>query len=178
MPAQRDEQGDTRVVPGWRGRFFEDFRVGDVYQHRLGRTITDTDNIWFTLLTLNTNPVHFDYQFAEQGEFKKPLVNSAFTVSLVSGMSVSDFSENAIANLGWDQIKLTRPVFVGDTLRADSTVLETRESKSRPNAGIVTVRTRGINQDGEVVLSFTRTILVYRHGFSPRTSLFPAEVEE
>lgn len=178
MRAQQCGPAHTTVVPGWEGRYFEDFKVGDVYQHRLGRTITDADNVWFTLLTLNTNPVHFDYQFAEQGEFKKPLVNSAFTVSLVSGMSVSDFSENAIANLGWDQIKLVRPVFIGDTLRADSTVLETRESKSRPNAGIVTVRSRGINQDGSVVLSFNRTILVYRRGFSPRKSLFPAEVEE
>ena len=155
------------------GRFFEDFTVGDVYRHPLGRTITDADNVWFTLLTMNTNPTHFDYHFAQQSEFGKPLVNSGLTVAMVLGQSVIDTSQQAFANLGWDNIRLTHPVFVGDTLYAESKVLATRESKSRPHAGIVTVRTRGLNQDGDVVLSYERSFFVYRRGAEQARSSFP-----
>jgi itaconyl-CoA hydratase len=150
------------VKEGWRGRFFEDFEVGDVYEHALGRTITTTDNIWFTLLTQNTAPIHFDHQYAAQTEFGKPLVNSCLTLALVTGQSVSDVSQNVMANLGWDEVRLPHPVFEGDTIHSRSEVLEIRESRSRPNVGIVTVRTTGFNQDGTEVISFLRTALIYR----------------
>lgn len=151
--------GDNRYRESL-GRYFEDFQVGDIYEHRPGRSITEADNIWFTLLTMNTHPLHFDNEYAKHSEFGKPLVNSAFTLSVVAGMSVSDTSQKAIANLGWDKIKLTAPVFVGDTIYADSEVLDKRESKSRPNQGIVTVRTRGLKQDGTVFMSYERSFLV------------------
>lgn len=152
---------------GWRGRFFEDFTVGDVYEHPLGRTVTTADNIWFTLLTQNTAPIHFDHQYAAATEFGKPLVNSCLTLSLVTGQSVTDISQNVMANLGWDEVRLPNPVFEGDTVRSRSEVLEIRESRSRPNVGIVTVRTSGYNQDGAEVISFRRTALVYRRGHGP-----------
>ena len=135
----------------WRGRFYEDFAVGDVFRSRLGRTITETDNIWFTCLTLNTNQIHFNVPYAERTQFRRPLVNSAFTLALVTGMTVPDTSENAAANLAWTDIKLPKPVFVGDTLWAESEILELRESKSNPSVGIVSMRCRGINQRQEVV---------------------------
>jgi itaconyl-CoA hydratase len=158
------------VKRGWEGRLFEDFEVGDVYVHPLGRTITSTDNSWFTLLTLNTNNVHFDHHFAAGTEIGKPLVNSAFTLALVTGMSVPDLSQNAMANLAWDDIKLPHPVFEGDTLYARSEVLEKRESKSRPNVGIVKVRTIGFNQDNVEVITYLRTFMVYRRGHLPKTA--------
>ena len=150
------------AAKAWRGRFFEDFDVGDVFRSRLGRTITETDNIWFTCLTLNTNQVHFNNVSAEQGLLGKPLVNSAFTLALVTGMTVPDTSENAAANLAWTDIKLPKPVFVGDTLWAESEILDKRESSSRPNVGIVSMRCRGINQRREVVIEYKRTFMVYR----------------
>jgi itaconyl-CoA hydratase len=153
---------------GWRGRFYEDFEVGDRYEHALGRTITSTDNIWFTLLTQNTAPIHFDHHYAAQTEFGRPLVNSALTLALVTGQSVSDVSQNVFANLGWDEVRLPRPVFEGDTIYSSSEVLEKRESASRPNVGIVTVRTTGFNQHGEVVITYRRTAMVYRRGQAPR----------
>jgi len=146
------------------GRYYDDFKVGDVYEHRPGRTITETDNVWFTLLTMNTHPVHFDSAYAAKSEFGKPLVNSCLTLSMVVGMSVSDVSQKAIANLGWTDIKLTAPVFVGDTLYAESEVLGKRESKSRPTQGIVTVRTTGRKADGTVVITFDRNMLVPKRG--------------
>lgn len=148
------------------GRYFEEFHVGDVYEHRPGRTITETDNIWFTLLTMNTHPLHFDTEYAKHSEFGKPLVNSAFTLAVVTGMSVSDTSQKAVANLGWSDIRLTGPVFVGDTIYAESEVLEKRESKSRPTQGIVRIRTRGIKQDGSEFMSFERTMLMAKEGHS------------
>jgi acyl dehydratase len=153
----------TEVAPkAWRGRFYEDFEVGDVYRSRLGRTITETDNIWFTCLTMNTNQVHFNNAFAEQSMLGKPLVNSAFTLALVTGLTVPDTSENAAANLAWTDIKLPKPVFVGDTLWAESEILDKRESSSRPNVGIVSMRCRGVNQRREVVIEFRRTFMVYK----------------
>ena len=152
---------------GWRGRFFEDFAVGDVYQHPLGRTVLPTDNAWFTLLTQNTAPIHFDAHYASQTAFGKPLVDSTFTLALVTGQSVTDVSQNVFANLGWDDVRLPNPVFEGDTIYSQSEVLETRESRSRPNVGIVMVRTTGYNQRGEVVITFKRTVLVYKRGQAP-----------
>jgi itaconyl-CoA hydratase len=152
---------------GWKGRFFEDFEVGDVFEHPLGRTITSADNIWFTLLTQNTAPIHFDHHYASQTEFGKPLVNSALTLALVTGQSVTDISQNVMANLGWDEVRLPNPVFEDDTIYSRSEVLELRESKSRKNVGIVTVRTTGFNQDGTEVISFRRTVMVYRRGHAP-----------
>ncbi len=142
------------------GRYFEDFTIGDVYEHRPGRTISETDNTWFTLLTMNTHPLHFDAEFAKQTEFGKCIVCSPFTVALMVGMSVTDVSQKAIVNLGWKDIRMTAPLYAGDTLYAESEVLAKRESKSRPLAGIVTVRTIGKNQDGIVVCVFERSILV------------------
>ena len=127
-------------------RSYEEFEVGDVYEHRPGRTITETDNTWFTLLTMNNHPLHFDTEYAAQSEFRKPLVNSCLTLSIVVGMSVSDVSYKAIGNLGWNDIKLTAPVFAGDTLYAQSEVIAKRESQSRPTQGIVTVRTTEIGR--------------------------------
>jgi acyl dehydratase len=146
------------------GRYYEEFNVGDVYEHRPGRTITETDNIWFTLLTMNTHPLHFDDAYAAKSEFGKPLVNSCLTLSIVTGMSVSDISQKAIGNLGWSAVKLTGPVFVGDTIYAESEVLSKRESQKRPTQGIVTVRTRGLKADGSEFLSFERTVLVPKQG--------------
>jgi acyl dehydratase len=146
------------------GRYFEDFVVGDVYEHRPGRTISETDNTWFTLLTMNTHPLHFDAEYAKASEFGRCVVSSPLTLALLVGMSVTDVSQKAIANLGWRDIKLTAPVFAGDTLYAESEVLEKRESASRPTAGIVSVRTAGRNQDGKIVCVFDRTILVAKRG--------------
>ena len=154
-------------MQGWLGRCFEDFRVGDVYRHQLGRTVTNADNIWFTLLTMNTNPIHIDEHYSSQTEFGRTLVNSCFTLALVTGISVADVSQNAIANLGWDEVRLPHPVFEGDTIYAESEVLEARASASRPYAGIIRVATRGYNQDGETVIEFKRSIMVYRTGHAP-----------
>lgn len=146
------------------GRYFEDFTVGDIYEHRPGRTISEADNTWFTLLTMNTHPLHFDAEYAKNSEFGRCIVASPLTVSILVGMSVSDVSQKAIANLGWTDINMTHPVFAGDTLYAESEVLGKRESRSRPGAGLVTVRTLGRNQDGDTVCTFERTILVARRG--------------
>jgi len=140
-------------------RTYEELEVGAVYKSRFGRTVLDADNVWFTLLTLNTNPIHFDYEHAATTEWKKPLVDSTFTLALVTGLSVTDVSERAV-NLGWREVKLPAPVFAGDTIRAETEILEKRESRSRPGSGIVTVRTRGLNQRDEVVIEFERTVLV------------------
>lgn len=160
--------GSKQIAPGrWRediGRTYDDFTVGDVYEHRPGRTVTEADNVWFTLLTMNTHPLHFDAEYAAASAFGRPLVNSCLTLAIVTGMSVSDVSQKAIANLGWTDIRLTAPVFVGDTLYAESEVTAKRPSKSRPDQGIVTVRTRGLKADGTVFMQFDRSILVPRAG--------------
>lgn len=146
------------------GRSYEDFTVGDVYEHRPGRTITESDNTWFTLLTMNQHPLHFDRAYAAGSEFGQPIVNSCLTLSMVTGMSVSDVSQRAIGNLGWDAVRLVAPVFVGDTIYAETEVLSKRESASRPSQGIVTVRTTGRKDDGTVFLTFERTVLVPKRG--------------
>ena len=159
MVAEAKRVGDKRFRESY-GRYFEDFEIGDVYEHRPGRTITETDNTWFTLLTMNQHPLHFDKEYGAKTEFGKVLVNSCLTISLVTGMSVSDISQKTIANLGWDKVRLSGPVFIGDTLYAQSQVLSKRESNSRPNQGIVSVETKGIKQDGSVVISFERSMLI------------------
>jgi itaconyl-CoA hydratase len=141
------------------GRSYEELGVGDIYRSRFGRTVLDADNVWFTLLTMNTNPIHFDAEHAAKTEWKKPLVDSTFTLALVTGLSVADVSERAV-NLGWREVRLPAPVFAGDTIRAETEILDKRESRSRPGQGIVTVRTRGLNQRDEVVIEFERTIMV------------------
>jgi itaconyl-CoA hydratase len=161
------------VQEGWTGRFFEDFQVGDVYKHPLGRTVSETDNTWFTLMTMNTNQMHFNAEYAARSEFGRPLVVSTLTVAIAVGQSVTDLTQNAFANLGWDDIKMTHPVFAGDTLWSESLVLDKRESSSRPHAGIVTVRTRTINQDGDEVCSFKRIFLVYKKGADQLEGIFP-----
>jgi itaconyl-CoA hydratase len=149
------------------GRFYEDFEPGQTIRHPLGRTVTQTDNAWFTLLTVNSNPIHFDAHYASQTEFGKPLVNSTFTLALVTGLSVADVSQYAV-NLGWDEVRMPAPVFEGDTIYAQTEVLSRRESKSRPNMGIVEIKTSGFKQDGTIVIEFRRTILVYKRGHEPR----------
>lgn len=163
MVAEAKEVGPNRYRESY-GRYLEDFNVGDVYEHRPGRTLTETDNTWFTLLTMNQHPLHFDQEYAKHSEFKKPLMNSCLTLSVVAGMSVSDVSQKTIANLGWDKVKMPAPVFNGDTLYAESEVLAIRESKSRPTQGIVSIKTRGINQDGVEVISFERAMLIPKRG--------------
>jgi itaconyl-CoA hydratase len=152
------------------GLYYEDFVPGDVFEHRPGRTVLGADNTYFTLLTLNIQEVHFDAAYAAKTEWKKPLVDSTFTLALLTGMSVRTVSAKVVANLGWDKVKATHPVFAGDTLYAESTVLHKRESKSRPTQGIVTVATRGLNQDGVEVMSFERTMLIYKRGHSPEAA--------
>jgi acyl dehydratase len=148
------------------GRTLEDYIVGTVWRHGVGRTVTETDNVWFTNLTMNMNPIHFDSHYASQTEFGRPLVNSCFTLALVTGLSVQDV-DHAFANLGWDEVRLPAPVYAGDTIYAQTEVLEARESRSRPAVGIVKVRTTGFKQDGTVVITFTRTVMVYRRGHVP-----------
>jgi acyl dehydratase len=153
------------------GRCYEDFEPGAVIRHALGRTISQTDNTWFTLLTVNSNPIHFDAYYAAQTEFGRTLVNSTLTLAVITGLSVADISQYAV-NLGWDEVRMPAPVFEGDTLYAQSDVISRRESKSRPNMGLVEIRTRGYKQDGTEVMSFRRTILVYKRGFEPRRPEF------
>ena len=162
-----------RAPKEWRGRFFEDLDVGDVFRSRLGRTISEADNVWFTCLTMNTNQVHFNDEFAARTRFERPLVNSCFTLALVTGLSVCDTSENATANLSWTDVKLPTPVFAGDTLWAESEILALRPSASNPSVGIVSMRTRGLNQHGRVVIEYLRTFMLYRRGAAEAAALFP-----
>ena len=142
------------------GLTYDEFEVGTVWEHRPGRTITDADNIWGSLLSMNQHPAHCDDAYAATTEFGRTLVNSAISFAIVNGLTVASMSAQAIANLGWDKVRLTKPVFVGDTLYAESTVLSKRLSGSRPNQGIVGISTRGLNQNGEVVMTMERSFLV------------------
>jgi itaconyl-CoA hydratase len=160
--------GTGRIIIADYGRAFEDFEPGDVYEHRPGRTITESDNIYFSLLTMNRHPLHSNNDYASRSEFGKPLVNSAFTLALVTGMTVDDVSFKAIANLGWDKVRLTAPVFVGDTVYARTRVLEKRLSGSRPGQGIVRTYTEGYKSTGEVFLSFERSSLVPTRATAPK----------
>ena len=158
-----------RVVQGWTGRLFEDFIVGDIYYHPFGKTVTDNDNQWLTLITQNVAKTHVDHHFALGTEFKRPLMNSTFLLALVTGQSTIDLSMNVFANMGWDEVRMPSPVFAGDTIYSRSKVLATRTSKSRPNLGLVTVASEGFNQDGVIVISYRRTFMIYRQGFLPAT---------
>lgn len=161
------------IKTGWTGNFFEDFEVGDVFRHSVGRTVTETENIWFTLLTCNTNMNHINVEYAKRTEFGRCLFNSGMTLAIVNGLTVDDISDNAVANLGWDEVRLPAPVYVGDTLYAESTVIGKRPSKSRPYAGIIKVSTRGFNQDDTTVITFTRTAMIYTREGSPKSGLRP-----
>ena len=167
IPGQLRELGPNRYRET-SGLFYEDFEPGDVFEHRPGRTITATDNTWLTLLTMNTQPLHFDAEFASHTEWKKPLVDSTLTISLLTGMSVRTISAKVVANLGWDKVRATHPVFAGDTLYAQTEVLHKRESETRPTQGIVTVATTGQNQHGDTVMTFERTMLIYKRDGSPQ----------
>ena len=165
---------ELRAAPKvWQGRFYEDFEQGDSFRSRFGRTVSEYDNLLFTCLTHNTNSIHFDRKHAERTQFGQILVNSTFTLALITGMTVPDTSENAAANLQWTDIKLPNPVFVGDTLWAESEILEKRESKSNQDVGIVTMRCRGINQDGKVVVEYRRTFMVYKRTAPQAERSFP-----
>jgi itaconyl-CoA hydratase len=159
--------GESRVVTGWTGRLFEDFTVGDVYYHPFGKTVTEADNQSFTLMTQNVAKTHIDRNFAKATEFGLPLVNSTFTLALVTGQSTIDLSMNVFANMGWDEVRMPNPVFEGDTIYSRSKVLAVRESKSRTSLGLVTVASEGFNQDGKIVISYRRTFMVYRQGHLP-----------
>ena len=159
------------------GRYLEDFTIGDVYEHRPGRTISEADNTWFTLLTMNQHPLHFDHEYCRHTEFGRPLVNSALTLSVVVGMTVSDVSQKAIANLGWTEIEMPAPVFHGDTLYAETEVLDVRESKSRPTQGIVSIETRAHKQDGTLVMNFRRSVLIPKLGHAVEDVIAAAEAK-
>jgi itaconyl-CoA hydratase len=166
LPSMYKLVGDKRYRETY-GLYYEDFEIGDVFEHRPGRTITETDNIWGCLLTMNSQQLHFDAAYAAKTEWKRLLVDSTVTLSILTGMSVHSVSAKVVANLGWDKVRNTAPVFAGDTLYAESRVVAKRESKSRPTQGIVTVHTRGLNQEGTQVMEFERTVLVYKRGHSP-----------
>jgi itaconyl-CoA hydratase len=160
------------IVTGWQGRFYEDFHVGDIYRCRYGRTVTENDNIWFSLLTNNTNQIHINNEYGKRTEFGACLMNSTLTLAIVTGMGTADISDNGFA-LGWDDVRLPHPLFAGDTLYSESEVLETRESKSKPQWGIVKVRTRGIQQEGKIVIEFLRTVMVWKKAHAPNRDTFP-----
>ncbi|MFB6302210.1 MAG: MaoC family dehydratase [Haloferacaceae archaeon] len=165
--------GDRRLVDGWQGRYYEDFAVGDVYKHPYGRTVTETDNVWFTNLTMNANPMHFNEVHAAATEFDERLVNGLYVISLAVGMSVVDVSANATANLGYDEVRHHAPVFHGDTIFAESEVLDKRESDSREHVGIVTTELRAYNGDDELVLSLERTPMVLKREYAQPTAARP-----
>lgn len=152
------------------GRFFEDFEVGERMRHPLGRTVLEADNTWFTLLTMNTAPAHFDAVYAKSQGHSRMLVNSGLTLAIILGLSVRDLTQNGIFNLGWENIRLLKPVYVGDTLYAESVITSVRPSQSRPEAGVVVANTDGMNEFGDVVISYVRTFMVYRRGHQPPTN--------
>ena len=156
-------------------RRYEDFAVGDLYRSAVGRTVTETDNLLYTMLAMNTNELHFNEEAAGATEFGRPLVNSTFTLALVLGLSVADTTQAGAVNLGWTEIRLPHPVFVGDTIWSETEVTAARESRSRPSYGIVSVRTRGINQRREVVCEFARSFLVPKRSAPSRA--FPSTDE-
>ncbi|KTG07748.1 monoamine oxidase [Haloprofundus marisrubri] len=168
-----EETSETRLVEGWQGRYYEDFEVGDVYKHPFGRTVTETDNVWMTNVTMNLNPMHFNEAYAAETEFGERLVDGTFVIALAVGMSVIDISVNATANLGYDRIRHHAPVFHGDTIFAESEVLEKRESSSRDHVGIVTTELRAYNEEGTKVLSMERTPMVLKREYAQPTAARP-----
>ena len=168
-----NNETDRRLVSGWEGRYYEDFTIGDVYKHPYGRTVTETDDVWFTNLTLNTNPMHFNEAYASETEFGERLVNGLYVIALAVGMSVIDVSANATANLGYDDVTHHAPVFHGDTIFAESEVIAKRESESRDHVGIVSTELRAYNQEGDLVLSLERTPMVRKRGSAEPTAARP-----
>ena len=164
---------DRQLVSGWQGRYFEDFEVGDIYKHPYGRTVTETDNVWLTNLTMNLNPMHFNEPYAAETEFGERLVDGTFVFALAVGMSVIDISANATANLGYDAVRHHAPVFHGDTIFAESEVLDKRESDSREHVGLVTTELRAYNQDDQLVLSLQRTVMVLKREHAKPTATRP-----
>src|SRR6056297_2433971 len=170
---ERRDDADRRLVAGWQGRYYEDFEVGDIYKHPYGRTVTETDNVWFTNVTMNLNPMHFNEAYASTTEFGERLVDGTFVIALVVGMSVIDVSANATANLGYDEVRHHAPVYHGDTLFAESEVLEKRESSSRDHVGIVTTELRAYNQDDVKVISLKRTPMVLKREYAQPSAAKP-----
>jgi len=164
---------NRQLVSGWHGRYYEDFTVGDVYKHPFGRTVTETDNVWMTNVTMNLNPMHFNEAYAAETEFGERLVDGTFVIALAVGMSVIDVSINATANLGYDKIRHHAPMYHGDTIFAESEVLEKRESSSRDHVGIVTTELRAYNQDGTKVLSLERTPMVLKREYAQPSAAQP-----
>ncbi|GGL64802.1 MaoC family dehydratase [Halocalculus aciditolerans] len=173
MTDTNDADSNRRLAAGWQGRYYEDFQVGDIYKHPFGRTVTETDNVWMTNLTMNLNPMHFNEAYAAETEFGERLVDGTFVIALAVGMSVIDVSVNATANLGYDDIRHHAPVFHGDTIFAESEVIEKRESSSRDHVGIVTTELRAYNQEGELVLSLERTPMVLKREYAQPTAAQP-----
>jgi acyl dehydratase len=173
IDADEDEEADRRLVAGWQGRYYEDFAVGDIYKHPYGRTVTETDNVWFTNLTLNANPMHFNEPYAAETEFGERLVDGPFVIALAVGMSVVDVSTNATANLGYDEVRHHGPVFHGDTIFVESEVLSKRELESREHVGIVTTELRAFNQDSELVLTLERTPMVLKREYTDPSAAKP-----
>ncbi len=169
---QVEVSGPMAIQEAWAGRYFEDFQLGDIYRAPVGRTVSEADNTWFTLITNNPNQIHFNAEYASRTEFGRPLVNSTLTLAIITGLTVADVSQNGFA-LGYEEVTMPSPVFAGDTLYAETEVLEVRESRSRPAQGIVTTRTRGLNQRGEVVLQMRRQVMVWRRDAAPRVDAFP-----
>jgi acyl dehydratase len=156
------------------GRYFEDFEVGAVYRHWPGRTVSEADDTLFSLMTMNQNPLHIDEHYCSQLQHGKRLVNGTFVFSLTVGMSVADMSLRSIATLLYEDIQHAAPVWHGDTLYAESTVLEKHESKTKSDRGIVYIATRGINQKGETVLTYRRKILMPKKSFDEGKDFWPA----
>lgn len=170
---ENDNLSEKQLNSGWQGRYYEDFTVGDIYKHPYGRTITETDNVWLTNVTMNLNPMHFNEAYAAETEFGERLVNGLVVIATAVGMSVIDISQNATANLGYDEIRHHAPMFHGDTLFAESEVLDKRESDSRDHVGIVTTELRGFNQDNDLVLSLKRTPMVLKREYADPSSERP-----
>ena len=164
---------EKTLKSGWQGRFYEDFSVGDIYKHPYGRTVTETDDVWFTNVTMNTNPMHFNEAYAAETEFGERLVNGTFVIALAVGMSVIDVSMNATANLGYDKVRHHGPVFHGDTIFVESEVVSKRESESRDHVGMVTTELRAYNEDDDLVLSLERTPMVIKRDHAEPSAAQP-----
>lgn len=164
---------DRELVEGWQGRFYEDFEEGQVFKHPYGRTLTETDDVWLTNITMNLNPMHFNEEYASNTEFGERLVNGLVVIALAVGMSVIDVSQNATANLGYDKVRHHAPSFHGDTLFVESEVVSKRESDSRDRVGIVTTELRAFNQNNEKVLSLERTNMILKRSHAEPSASQP-----
>ena len=160
------------VKKGWEGRFLEDFEIGDIYRSSVGRTLLDADNTWMTLLTNNDNQIHFNVEYAKNTQFQRPLMNSLVTLAVVTGLTVPDISRNGIT-LGWDKVRLPHPVYAGDTLWAETEVVSVRESNSDPRRGIIHIKCKGIQQEGEIVIEFERDVMIWKREHAPNLGVFP-----